>query len=64
MHHLDANNILSESQFGFLDPIILVNPNYSSLLMTAKVINNRQQTDVGILDFTKAFDKVPCLRLL
>ena len=29
----------------------------------AKAINNRQQIDVSILDFAKAFDKVPHLRL-
>ena len=50
-----------------LDPTIPVN---LDLLITTddltKAVNNRQQIDIGILDFTnyKAFDKVPHLRLL
>ena len=58
------NNILSECQFGFRFHHICG----SQLLITvediAKAINNRQQIDVGILDFGKAFDKVPHSRLL
>ena len=64
MHHLDTNNILSESQFGFRSH----HSCESQLLITigdfAKAINNRQQIDVSILDFAKAFDKVPHSRLL
>ena len=64
LHHLDTNNILSECQFGFRSH----HSCESQLLITiddfAKAINNRQQIDVGILDFAKAFDKVPHLRLL
>ena len=64
MHHLDINNILTECQFGFRSH----HSCESQLLITiddfAKAINNRQQVDVGILDFAKAFDKVPHSRLL
>ena len=64
MHHLDTNNILTECQFGFRSH----HSCESQLLITiddfAKAINNRQQIDVGILDFAKAFDKVPHSRLL
>ena len=64
MHHLDINNILTECQFGFRSHYSCK----SQLLITidnfAKAINNRQQIDVGILDFAKAFDKVPHSRLL
>ena len=52
------------TQFGFISH----HSCESQLLITtddfAKAINNRQQIDVGILDFAKAFDEVPHLRLL
>ena len=64
MHHLDSHNILLDTQFGFRSH----HSCESQLLLTiddlARGINNRQQIDIGILDFSKAFDKVPHLRLL
>ena len=64
MHHLDTHNILLDTQFGFRSH----HSCESQLLLTvddlARGINNRQQIDIGILDFSKAFDKVPHLRLL
>ena len=64
MDHLDSQNILHPNQHGF-------RANRScetQLLMTvddlSKTINNHQQVDMAILDFAKAFDKVPHQRLL
>jgi len=62
--HLDTCNILFGNQFGFRSH----HSSETQLLITiddfAKAINNRQQFDIGIFDFTKAFDKVPHFRLL
>ena len=64
MHHLETNNILVDTQFGF-------RANHScesQLLLTidhlARTIDKRLQVDCSILDFSKAFDKVPHARLL
>ena len=58
MKHLQSYNILSEVQYGF-------RPNHSCeaqlLLTTTDLVNaidNKLQTDMAILDFSKAFDKV------
>ena len=65
MHHLDTNNIYLLNANLDSDPIIHVNRSCSITIDNfAKAINNRQQIDVGILDFAKAFDKVPHSRLL
>ena len=64
MTHLTDYNILSNAQFGF-------RKNYSAelqLLQTtydlALNLNNKGQTDVVLLDFSKAFDKVSHQHLL
>jgi len=58
MSHLTNLNILSDSQFGF-------RKNYSAELQLIKTthdialnLNAKSQTDVILLDFSKAFDKV------
>jgi len=64
MRHLESNNILAENQFGFRSN----HSCESQLLITiddfAKALDNKLQVDVGILDFSKAFDKVSHPRLL
>ena len=59
MSHFSNYSILSDTQFGF-------RKNYSAELQLIKVshdlaysLNNKGQTDVILLDFSKAFDKVP-----
>ena len=47
-----------------LDQDIRVKHNFWLLLMTAKAVSNRKQVDACILNFSKAFDKVPHQRLL
>ena len=64
MHHLEANNILAENQFDFRSNHSCA----SQLLITiddfAKAADQKLQVDVGILDLSKAFDKVSHPRLL
>lgn len=64
MKHLETNNILTESQHGFRKS----HSCESQLLLTvedlASSLNKNQQVDAILLDFSKAFDKVPNQRLL
>ena len=63
MKHLDGNNILHENQNGFRAKRLCE----SQLLLTtdeiSKYMNQGLQLDMAILDFAKAFDKVPHRRL-
>jgi hypothetical protein len=64
MNHLIANNLLSNSQHGFM-PGKSCSTNLPEFLeKTTKVIDDGQPFDVVFLDFAKAFDKVPRERLL
>ena len=64
MDHLDSCNILHPNQHGFRSKRSCE----TQLIMTTddltKSINNHDQVDVAILDFAKAFDKVPHQRLI
>ncbi|XP_071500419.1 uncharacterized protein [Diadema antillarum] len=64
INHLESNNILSKKQHGFRKH----HSCESQLLLTihdlAKGLDNKQQIDAVLLDFSKAFDKVPHERLL
>ena len=59
MSHFSEHSVLSESQFGF-------HKNYSAELQLIKTshdfassLNNKGKTDAMLLDFSKAFDRVP-----
>ena len=64
MNHLDLNNILNDHHHGFRKRRSCE----TQLLITthdlAKIMNRRSQADVAVLDFSKAFDKVPHERLI
>ncbi len=64
MMHYDTNSILTDAQHGFRRRRSCE----SQLLITvdslAKTLDARQQIDIILLDFSKAFDKVPHQRLL
>ena len=63
MGHLDINNILSDQQHGFRKK----RSTESQLLLTLQDLtsglNEGEQIDAVLLDFSKAFDKVPHERL-
>jgi len=60
-NHFDTHNVLSDAQHGF-------RKRRSQLILTvddlAKVFDDKSQMDTILLDFSKAFDKVPHKRLL
>ncbi len=62
--HLDVQGILTDQQFGFRK----ARSCESQLLLTthdlAQGLRDKQQIDAILLDFSKAFDKVPHERLL
>jgi hypothetical protein len=64
MDHFDRNSILTDKQHGFRSK----HSCESQLILTvndlARSLNNKSQTDMIIMDFSKAFDTVPHNRLL
>ena len=62
--HLSLNNILIDQQHGFREKFSCETQLISAVHDWAKGINLCQQTDVILLDFSKAFDSVPHERLL
>ena len=63
MHHLESDDIICTTQFGFRNK----HSCESQILITvdnfAKALNSNTLVDFGILDFSKAFDRVPLTRL-
>ena len=64
MKHLEDQNILSESQFGFRTKHSCGSQLFITINDIAKNMDNNHQVDAAILDFSKAFDKVAHSRLL
>ena len=62
--HLEANNIISENQHGFSKHRSRKSQLAITLQELADGINSGDQLDCILLDFSKAFDKVPHQRLL
>ena len=62
--HLFLNNILIDQQHGFREKFSCETQLISAIHDWAKGINFRSQTDVILLDFSKAFDSVPHERLV
>ena len=57
--HLSRYNILTEEQHGFRQFRSCETQLIATIHDLAENLNNGKQTDVILLDFTKAFDKVP-----
>ena len=57
MRHLDDNGILTDTQHGFCKHRSCESQLISTVHDLAKGIEDRKQTDVVLLDFSKAFDK-------
>ena len=64
MDHLDENNILTDAQHGFRKRRSCDSQLILAIQDLAKGIEDRKQHDVILLDFSKAFDKVPHTRLI
>ena len=62
--HLDINNLINSSQHGFTKNKSCVTNLLEFLETVTSVIDSGEWFDVVYLDFSKAFDKVPKLRLL
>ena len=64
MKHLKQHNILTDAQHGFRKERSCETQLILTLHDLARSIDNNEQMDVILLDFSKAFDKVPHERLL
>ena len=64
MKHLDSHNILTDAQHGFRKRRSCETQLIQTVQDLARNIDSAGQTDVILLDFSKAFDKVPHQRLL
>ena len=62
--HLEADDILTDAQHGFRKRRSCETQLILTVQDLAKTADGKGQTDVVLLDFTKAFDKVPHQRLL
>ena len=63
-NHLDANGILTNAQHGFRKRRSCESQLLLTLNDLVKGLNDKSETDMILLDFSKAFDKVPHQRLL
>ena len=61
--HLNSNNILIENQHGFRSQHSRVTQLISLVEDLSYAFDQQKQTNVILLDFAKAFDSVPHLRL-
>ncbi len=64
MDHLDYHHILCEEQHGFRCKHSCESQLIQTIHDLSKALDNKQETDVIIMDFSKAFDKVAHQRLL
>ena len=64
MTYLEDHNVLSDAQHGFRKKRSCVSQLVLAVQDLAKAIDDREQLDMVLLDFSKAFDKVPHGRLL
>ena len=64
MTHLDAHNVLVDHQHGFRSDRSCETQLINTIEHLARSINNRNQTNLLILHFSKAFNTVTHKRLL
>jgi hypothetical protein len=64
MSHMEKYNLLTDTQHGFRKKRSCETQLIITINDIANSIDNRKQTDVILLDFSKAFDKVPHRRLM
>ena len=64
MRHLDQQNILTDSQHGFRVRRSCETQLISLIRELALSLDKKKQHDIAVLDFSKAFDRVPHERML
>ncbi|VDI38687.1 Hypothetical predicted protein [Mytilus galloprovincialis] len=64
MDHFDQNNLLCDEQYGFRTKRLCESHLVITINEIAKNMEDVDQTDIILLDFSKAFDEVPHARLL
>ena len=64
MDHLNQNNILNENQHGFRSNHSCVTQLITLTEDISFALDHHKQTDIILLDFSKAFNTVPHQRLL
>jgi len=64
LNHLDKHNVLTALNHGFRSGYSCETQLQTTLLDFLKAKDKRTQTDIAILDFSKAFDTVPHKKLL
>ena len=64
MDHIQLNNILIDNQHGFRPGVSCQTQLISLMEDVSYALDNQLQTDLILLDFSKAFDTVPHKRLL
>ena len=64
MKHLEQHNILTDSQHGFRAKRSTETQLIQTIHDTSKSLDIKETVDRAILDFTKAFDRVPHKRLI
>jgi hypothetical protein len=62
--HLETHNILADFQHGFREKRSCETQLIITVEEISRYLDNKQQVDMLILDFSKAFDTVPHTRLL
>ena len=64
VNHLETNELITSSQHGFRKGGSCLNNLLMFLDSVTSSLDNHDNVDVNYLDFAKAFDKVPHVRLL
>ena len=64
MQHLEKYNILVDYQHGFRQKRSCESQLVTTIEDISRHLDNKEQVDMLILDFSKAFDVVPHIRLL
>ena len=64
MKHLELHNILTDSQHGFRAKRSTETQLIQTIHDLSKSLDKKETVDMAILDFTKAFDKVPHKRFI
>ena len=62
--HIAKNNIIINEQHGFRNKLSTITQLINTTTDWANTLNNKGQTDIIFLDFSKAFDKISQIYLI